>query len=206
MRYSGHHNVAAAGFERGSAGYIAALSDFQFHDARLSQDGEAQCAALQTSSGALDFDVVLVSPLTRTLQTATLGLGLQRGVPFVALEPLRERFGRNPCDNRRSLSELQAEFPHVNFSLMESSNDPHPCSAHDCGERESLADVDARIHAYLSHIRDRSEGRIIVVGHSATFARMFERHLFWDQDKYGPFRLKNAQVRSLILNFHPAHK
>jgi hypothetical protein len=35
---------------------------------------------------------------------------------------------------------------------------------------------------------------------------MFEKHLFWDQDKYGPFRLKNAQVRSLILNFHPAHK
>ena len=66
--------------------------------------------------------------------------------------------------------------------------------------------VDARIHAYLSHIRDRSEGRIIVVGHSATFARMFEKHLLWDQDKFGPFRLKNAQVRSLGLNFHPAHK
>ena len=72
----------------------------------------------------------------------------------------------------------------------------------DCGDRETFEAMDARIRAYLSFIRDRPERSIAVVGHSATFARMFEKHLQWAEDN-GPFRLNNTQIRSMVITFHP---
>ena len=156
----GHHNVAASPYPRGSEGYLAALSEFQWFDARLSAQGESQCAELREAARGLDYDLVLVSPLTRTLQTATLAFARSDGggedgggdatmqassggkgktsknqdVPWVAYEPIRERFGRNPCDNRRTLKELGAEFQHVDFSLVATDADPNPCSPDDCGQ------------------------------------------------------------------------
>jgi hypothetical protein len=123
----GHHNVAASPYERSSEGYIQALKNFKWYDARLSSKGEEQCRQLATESGGLEYQIILVSPLTRALQTATLGfpprtqqrLGSGGGrtnvgsgddgaqLPVWAYEPLRERFGRNPCDHRRNVTELQ---------------------------------------------------------------------------------------------------
>lgn len=41
---------------------------------------------------------------------------------------------------------------------------------------------------------------MVVVGHSALFARMFEAHLGWDEGD-GSFRLQNAEMRSVTLHF-----
>lgn len=47
-------------------------------------------------------DVVLVSPLLRTLQTATRIFGTK--VPMVAVEAVREAYGLHPCDRRSPVS------------------------------------------------------------------------------------------------------
>ena len=66
-----------------------------YWDARLTSKGEAQCAALAAQLDArwhkdeFAFDLVVVSPLMRTLQTATLSFGATRRSPpppFVAEE------------------------------------------------------------------------------------------------------------------------
>ena len=152
----GHHNVAASPYTRGSEGYLRALAEFQWYDSRLSAKGESQCAALREAVRGLDYDLILVSPLTRTLQTATLAFareGAERNhtstagdnrkldeqnVPWLAHEAIRERFGRNPCDNRRNVAELSAEFKHVDFSLVATDVDPNPCSPDDCGQVEPV--------------------------------------------------------------------
>ena len=66
------------------------------HDARLTPAGEEQCAALCAATAALRPALVVSSPLTRTLQTATLCFGPQlaaleaSGAPLTALEDVRE--------------------------------------------------------------------------------------------------------------------
>jgi len=136
----GHHNVAASPYERSSEGYIQALKNFKWYDARLSSKGEEQCRQLATESGALEYEIILVSPLTRTLQTATLGfpprtqrhIGSGGGrtnvgsgddraqLPVWAYEPLRERFGRNPCDHRRNVTELQVIRKSFSMVILQS--------------------------------------------------------------------------------------
>jgi hypothetical protein len=104
-------------------------------------------------------DVILVSPLTRTMQTATdmfpeaaaaiaaaaassggsPAKGALSMVPpivsgqpsFVAIEMCREAHGGHPCDQRRSISILRREFPHVDFSLVDTDED----TWHDPGRR-----------------------------------------------------------------------
>ncbi|EKX32513.1 hypothetical protein GUITHDRAFT_82253, partial [Guillardia theta CCMP2712] len=57
--------------------------------------------------------LVIISPLTRALQTLKLGLRVPEHTRIVALETARERKGLHPCDSRRSREILQAEYPDV---------------------------------------------------------------------------------------------
>eukprot|EP00966_Prymnesium_polylepis_P273803 6324955-Prymnesium_polylepis.1 len=62
-------------------------------DARLTPEGCRQCAALQQLTDGLRPQLVVSSPLTRTLQTAQRCFGPQRSIakaPLVALEGVRE--------------------------------------------------------------------------------------------------------------------
>jgi hypothetical protein len=111
------------------------------HDARLTPKGNSQAVALQATLAALPpVDVVLVSPLSRTLYTAALAFEEEvirsragvatvaasasvsslspSGIQTVAVEEFRERTGELPCEQRRGVGELQAELPLVDFSLL----------------------------------------------------------------------------------------
>jgi hypothetical protein len=123
-------------------------------DASLDDTGRAQASSLggRIRDARMQVDVVLVSPLTRTMQTATemfpdwaaaiagatsaaaAGASAGRasslmpatvpGVPaFVAIEMCREAHGGHPCDQRRPISVLRKEFPHVDFSLVDADED-----------------------------------------------------------------------------------
>ena len=89
-----------------------------YWDARLTPLGEEQCATLAeriAERDAADMPVLIaVSPLTRTLQTATLVFG-NGSAPFVATELARERIAAHTCDGRRDKSALAAEFPAVDL-------------------------------------------------------------------------------------------
>jgi broad specificity phosphatase PhoE len=74
----------------------------------------------------LDDVCVVTSTLSRCIQTALLSFDFlqqeQSHVPFVALEALRETVNYN-CDRRRPISELAAEFQHVDFSNCHDNED-----------------------------------------------------------------------------------
>ena len=84
-----------------------------YRDARLTPVGEGQARALNAELVAnatfAPPDVVVVSTLTRTIQTAALAFeGFD--VPFEATELCRERIADHECDHRRPLSELEATW------------------------------------------------------------------------------------------------
>ena len=81
----------------------AAYKNPVLQDARLDDTGRAQATALgaRIRDARMQVDIVLVSPLTRTLETASLMFpqvvagtaGVAPPPPFVAVELCREAFG-----------------------------------------------------------------------------------------------------------------
>ncbi|PSS26168.1 Phosphoglycerate mutase-like protein, partial [Actinidia chinensis var. chinensis] len=137
----GIHNVD------GEKNYKAYMNP-EYFDAQLTPLGWQQVDNLRKhvrSCGLIKkVDLVITSPLFRTMQTAVGVFGGEGYTdrmdavplmvanagnsgrpaissldcpPIVAVELCREHLGVHPCDKRRSISEYQCLFPAVDFSL-----------------------------------------------------------------------------------------
>ncbi|KAL7116907.1 hypothetical protein ACP275_03G035800 [Erythranthe tilingii] len=184
----GLHNVAG---EKEHSAYMSP----DFFDAQITPLGWDQVDNLRKhvhSSGlSRSIELVVVSPLLRTMQTAVGvfgGEGYADGIinapplmaenilnynrpaisslnspPFVAMELCRERLGVNWCDKRRSISEYTTLFPAIDFSLIESDDD----TLWELEVRETNEDIARRGLKFLNWLWTREEREIAVVTHSA---------------------------------------
>lgn len=180
------------------------LRDPENRDAALTARGHAQCDALvsrlrrstnfgidaATSSSTATattsaprfgmtpggVQLVVTSPLTRCLETATHAFPPGCGVPIVALECVRECVNYN-CDARRPVSELRQQFPHVDFSQIVDDEDPvwaalesrfGPQEAHRRPRESGLSGlVAARAQQFVRWLQQRPERELCVFSHSA---------------------------------------
>ncbi|WIA10112.1 hypothetical protein OEZ85_010319 [Tetradesmus obliquus] len=83
--------------------------------------------------------------------------------PFVCYELCREHLGVHPCDKRSSFSELAAEYPAVDFSLLSDEEDV----LWQAGHRETKEEIKARGLAFMAQLLARPERNIAVVSHSS---------------------------------------
>lgn len=210
-------------------------SEHPLYDSRLTTKGVDQAVCLRKilahrPSGGRSFtafDLVVVSPLTRTCETALHVFGNPRkpGLPaflcngeapygspehkagvkvpaprFLVREECRERFGHYVCDGRRSIEEIRREFPDFDFSEVATNEDKYYTD-----ERESDEDCCARAVQFLEWLNSRPEKCIAVVTHSS-----FLRHLFGQfgeqmtQDKKDSLQRMagNCELRSIVLCSH----
>lgn len=144
-------------------------------DARLSEIGHAQVAAARARLTQQEFDVVLLSPLTRAIQTALGLFGLDQNFEVGALP--REWLNAS-CDIGRAPEQLAAEFPTLTFDHLDDPwwyVDPSydgPTFA--CEPEDSYR---RRVQRFANHLRARPEQRIAVVGHGDFFHGMIGRYL-----------------------------
>jgi hypothetical protein len=92
--------------------YIPTQRDFTIRDPVLTDKGRAQCRALSASFKHHDsINLVVTSPLRRTIQTAALSFGpvLARDVPFLAI-PEAQEVGDHASDTGLPPKELKAEL------------------------------------------------------------------------------------------------
>lgn len=192
-------------------------SEHPLYDARLTRKGIRQATKLKEMlanrpSGGRPFtafELVIVSPLTRALETAQQIFSETPGsygglvVPpsrVLVSEDCRERYGRYVCDGRRSVSELLEEFPTFDFSEMPSEYDDLYTD-----ERESAIQVQERAIRLLEWLSARPERCVAVVTHSE-----FLRHLFGqfgdtlhEEDRTCLQRTgANCELRSVVLCSH----
>lgn len=163
----------------------------------MTDTGEAQAAALASELSTKEnrVDVVLVSPLSRAIQTGLLAFPKGDGSPpFVAVEDLRERSGTHPCDKRRSRSELRAAFPRVDFEGLATEED-----AMWSEERESQADLTARAARLLGALMERPERRIGVCTHSDFLASLMRKSGLRVPRKDRATLFRNAERRAYTL-------
>lgn len=157
---AGTHNLAVINAGGEDGGQEDEYKNWAWHDARLTDVGKAQAAAaLPVVSSFAPIDVVFVSPLSRTIQTGLICV--PPGPRFIVDERIRERNGAHPCDKRRPLAELTADFPTVDFSplVAEEDNTWTP-------EREPWAALVARAGDFLRYAIERPEHSIAIVTHN----------------------------------------
>eukprot|EP00246_Nothoceros_aenigmaticus_P001577 TRINITY_DN12078_c0_g1_i1.p1 TRINITY_DN12078_c0_g1~~TRINITY_DN12078_c0_g1_i1.p1 ORF type:complete len:287 (+),score=40.21 TRINITY_DN12078_c0_g1_i1:159-1019(+) len=218
----GFHNVA------GELDHQQYQSEEHF-DASLTGQGWKQVAALRKhvqEMGILDsLELVVTSPLTRTMQTASGVFGggdlesdnsepplMAEGVgkakraaissvsspPFVAVEWCREHLGVHPCDKRQTVREYRNLFPAIDFSEVETDKD----TWWKADVRETDDELYARARNLIRWLSERKQTRIAVVTHSSFLNHLVR--LFGEgcapvvkKELTGPFQ--NCEMRCVVL-------
>eukprot|EP00271_Cylindrocystis_brebissonii_P018578 TRINITY_DN534_c0_g1_i3.p1 TRINITY_DN534_c0_g1~~TRINITY_DN534_c0_g1_i3.p1 ORF type:complete len:294 (+),score=43.39 TRINITY_DN534_c0_g1_i3:248-1129(+) len=221
----GYHNVA-------QAADVAAFTSYDYYDASLTPKGWEQALALRCHlaglpNGGLGIELIVTSPLLRTMQTAAGVFGstvddaspssaplfMQAGEeanggpvaisaagcpPIVAVEMCREHLGRYPCDARSSVTLYRPKFPVVDFSQVETDED----TWWQPDERESSADLITRGRKFVQWLMARPERRIAIVSHSSFLAHMlgeFGAECGPEVQREVRTRFDNCEMRSLVL-------
>jgi broad specificity phosphatase PhoE len=154
-----------------------ALVRIAARDARLTDRGQRQAAAARPAVRALDVDLVLVSPLTRALQTAEIVAG---GVPVI-VEPLLREWQGNWCDVGRPASVLREAFPALSFGSLPEVWWSEPAAGSPAGADglvlESRERFEERVSELDALLRGSPARRLLVVGHHALFLRLCGQEL-----------------------------
>ncbi|KAK6257136.1 hypothetical protein QUC31_000595 [Theobroma cacao] len=152
------HNV------EGDINREALLSPHLF-DAELSPLGLQQVDRLRKevhASGMLKrIELVVTSPLYRTMQTAIGVFGTVSWPQIMAVELCRDKMGVRPCDMRRRVSDCQALFPSIDFSMMDGEED----SLWNPDVREPDEKVSVRMAQFMKWLWTRPEQEIVIVSH-----------------------------------------
>jgi len=164
----GLHNAAHR--DREEEFWKTLFNSDEMWDAPLTKEGEAQCAGLEEVilSEGIDVDLIVVSPLTRTLQTAQLSFGKTHPkTPAIAHELCRERIAVYTSEGRTDTSVVAQRFPQVDFSLV--TNEKDTMFQH----KEKDEDVGARAKLFVEWLMARPESRIAVVSHSVFLQQLY---------------------------------
>ena len=171
-------------------------------DAHLSELGRNQCQQLHELSmrdGIVDnAELLIVSPMRRTLQTAHLSFPHLVGkIPWIALESVREQTGQHPCDRRRPITEHQLDHNHVDFESIDSEADPFYYLYPDCREPQEI--VAQRGKDFFQWLANRPERVIIVVTHSA-YLRVLLTHVAAAHGNFHESHFDNCELRTYALD------
>ena len=187
------HNVRAE--VRRSAGcsmeeFLATMKADDQLDADLTEIGRAQARAQARPWEGVEL--VVCSPLSRAIETATLIFGDQ--LPFVAHEGLREWNGLLINGQRRPTAQLLPRFPHVDFSLVPPTDETWSAEA-----LEPKEEVASRGLAFLEWLACREESQIAVVAHGGIYSAMFEHESVDDVARFLSPRFGNCDIRSVEM-------
>ena len=133
-------------------------------DAPLVEEGILQAKELGKNSKQLKkIDIVFVSPLTRTLQTAENIFEKNKIVRIVALDKIKEfPQGIEICNKRRNRIELKEKFKKVDFSLLDSDSDQMWRE----DSYEKIEELKERIEEFKQFIINENYNNIAIVSHN----------------------------------------
>lgn len=179
-------------------------------DSPLTETGKWQCAQQQPIAARLNPELVVVSPLLRTLQTAKLSFAdfypntydkTASSIPWVAHEACREELGVLTCNRRRPLSDIRSDFPDIDF--LDMSEDDTLWNPH---HRESSRSKGERIYSFLvDFIANRPETNIAVVTHSAWLFHAMNAVIDCGEDELLDLSswYLTGEIRSIKVTFSP---
>lgn len=120
-----------------------------------------------------EIELVIVSPLKRTLQTAN-NIFKNTNIPMIALDYSREfPLGGHYCNKRSPKDELEQLYPNINFSDLQTNYDEfwYP------KREETIDELNIRIEKVIDFIKHRKETNIAFVNHSSFIGQMKDKHI-----------------------------
>ncbi|KAI0155408.1 phosphoglycerate mutase-like protein [Hypoxylon sp. FL1284] len=147
-----------------------ATQNYQLHDPDLTEEGHGQCADLRKGLMENELvqkaDLIVVSPLRRTIQTAFRSVDwlVEKGVKVEADASWQENSPK-PCDTGSPVDALRDEFPAVDFSKVDPVF-PDKTSPAASQYHFSKKAILMRAQIALKKLYDRPEKVIVVVSHS----------------------------------------
>lgn len=173
--------------------------NYQIEDPGLTLKGISQCENLKKNihmnNKFSDVELIVVSPLTRTLETCTnVFNSFFYSIPVVCVEEIREHID-NPCHKRFNISKKINKFGSnpINFSTLSE----HDCMYKKFNGLEPKSNVINRCKWFVKWLKLRKESNIIVITHGNFLFPMFNDVLTLQTDNKTFF--SNCEIRSLQL-------
>jgi broad specificity phosphatase PhoE len=143
----------------------------KYKDTPLVPKGVKESLELGKTWNMIDsIDLVLTSPLTRTLETAT-NIFKDVSINIIALDHLMEHpQSLEICNQRAEKEELIKKFPKVNFQSI--SDDPLLFWTHDYNKLDELERLKKRIVDFKTILKTFDEKNIAIVSHSSFLGQM----------------------------------
>jgi broad specificity phosphatase PhoE len=161
-----------------NAAWRAMAVDPLHFDAPLSETGFEQVAHARTRIRDLPIELVVVSPLTRALQTASRLFADHPARPPIIVHPLARERVENSCDVGRAPAAIASDFPHIDVGDLPSVWWHAQGVADERGICvEPIASVERRVADFRSFLEARPERHIAVVGHGTFFFHLTGRML-----------------------------
>jgi broad specificity phosphatase PhoE len=163
-------------------------------DSPLTQEGHLQSIELGHSwQNKKDIELILVSPLTRALETCMNIFG-DTEIPIISNEFLREYpIGEDTCNKRSSLTLLKNRFPKIDFQL-----DVDRDTLWKEDYRENMIELEQRLEKMITYLQKRPEKNIAIVGHSSFFGQFKDNHIGYLEN--GDEELKHCWPYEFILD------
>lgn len=155
--YCIRHGKSTHNVEYDKFGKSAFYGDRPF-DSHLVTDGVRQATRLYENWKERKYiELILVSPLQRTLETCECAFGKYNCIPVIVMDTLLEYPQGN--HTRKSKSELKYVYPSYNFDI-----DENPQIYKDKERKEQLKERVESINIWLSN---RKEKNIALIGHNS---------------------------------------
>ena len=175
---------------------MEAFFDENFYDTELTDKGFNQSIELGNIwNEKNNIDLVIVSPLSRTLQTA-MNIFKNTSTKIVAYDFLKEYpQGKHTCNKRKNKTVLINKFPQIDFLQLDSDEDKmwNPDSI------ESIDSLLQRINKMYDFIDMNNYKNIALVGHNS-YISMMKYGKFFHQEE-GEEELKYCFPYKMELKF-----
>ncbi|KAF2658240.1 phosphoglycerate mutase-like protein [Lophiostoma macrostomum CBS 122681] len=162
--------------------------DWSLHDPPLSALGEEQCAELQQTLKQEEIadkvELIVVSAMRRTLQTAKLGLGWlyeDKKIPVLPDAGWQENADK-PCDTGSPIQVMAREFPQFDFSKVDPLYPDKTTNLHSNPYAFTGRAIFARGQTCLQALYSRPEKVIAVVSHSGFLRTAVCNRRFFNAD------------------------
>ena len=175
---------------------MKAFFNKNYYDTKLTDIGHNQSINLgNTWNDKNIMDIVLVSPLSRTLQTA-VNIFKGTNVKIIALDCLKEYpQGKHTCNKRDTKNNLVNKFPEIDFSLLDSNEDEMWSET----EIESIQSLLDRMNEMYDFIDENNYTNIALVGHNSFISMVKDQRFNRNED--GLEELKHCHPYKIELKF-----
>ncbi|KAF9692294.1 hypothetical protein EKO04_009789 [Ascochyta lentis] len=164
-----------------------ATSDWSIHDPPLTDLGRQQSAELHESLKASDLanktDLIVVSPMRRTLETMTIGLDwlIKKGVPVHPDANWHENADK-PCDTGNTMDVISKEYPQYDFSGVDPLYPDKTSNLKTNPYAFTQKAIVVRGQTCLKDLYSRPEKVIAVVTHSGFLRTAVCNRMFFNAD------------------------